>query len=404
MKEGIALPEDLQRLLLETALGEERAQRFATGKPRKRELAALAESVRELTDSFAREGSHRPRLYADSPRLKEAYMAYFLPGTFARGQAALDELWPTLAGKRELRVLDVGCGLGALSLAVMELASRRGEIERVRIEGAEERRAVLSPFRTLARTFARALAKGERQITFDIQTSLTEIAAAAESTAEYDIILVGNALGALADESGNPARRRAGFLASLSERLADDGAIVVIESPSHSSARALQATRDELIASHGLWISAPCLRQANCPMLDEGWEKHWCHTGAIWTRPQLVRQIDGVLGRKRFVLKFSYLVVRKTPLYPVVTQEGMTAFRAVGDLLREKGKSRIMLCGEPGCRMTTLLKRDITDATDGFTGLHRGDIVAVDVWGEKGDGWRLAGEARVEVLKEFSRR
>ncbi len=341
MKEGFTLPEDLQQLLLETALGQERALRFATGKPRKRELAALAESVRNLTDLFAQEGSHRPSLYADSPRLKEAYMAYLFPGTFARGTAALEEVWPTFAQKRELRVLDVGCGPGALCLAVMELAARRPQsLERVRIEGAEESRAVLSAFRTLARTFARTLAKGERQVTFNIQTSLTEISSAAESTAEYDIILVGNALGALAGESANPASRRAAFLASLSERLADDGAIVVIDSPSHSSARALQATRDELVASHGLWIHAPCLRQANCPMLDEGREKHWCHTGAIWTRPQLVRQIDGVLGRKRFVLKFSYLVVRKAPFYPVVTQEGATAFRAAGDLLKEKGKSR----------------------------------------------------------------
>jgi hypothetical protein len=138
-------------------------------------------------------------------------------------------------------------------------------------------------------------------------------------------------------------------------------------------------------------------------MTAPGRERDWCHSAALWTRPAVVRRIDEFAERSKFVLKFSYLVVSRAPTAAAAEDSKRGLFRVVGDRIVEKGKSHVLLCGATGCRAFALLTRDEGPGREAFLDLHRGDVIAVSNYEDKGNGARLTKESTVTLLRHFSR-
>ncbi|MHC4714591.1 MAG: small ribosomal subunit Rsm22 family protein [Planctomycetota bacterium] len=403
MRKGITVPEELESLLIGRALGEEAVRDSDQGRLSGRKLKRIGAAMLELSDIFNNITPAPSADYMESPTHRAAYLLYFLPANFAKGVAVLDELSPVIAGKESLAVADLGAGPGSLSLALLHLAGRRLGVKRIELLCVDTSRAALEDCRFLVGEYAKSLAREGAGVELTLKIAASGAAAWARQRGQWDIVLLGDTLNEMYKGEDDRVVRRAALLSSLADGLKPDGATVVIEPALKALARELQGVRDALIESAGLEVYAPCLRKGPCPLLAEGRERHWCHTGALWMRPKVVRRIDEITGRKKFILKFSYLVVRRQAGSPVEGSADGTVVRAVGDLRREKGKARIMLCGEPGCEMATLLKRDVNDGTRVFTEFERGDIVAIDGWEERADGWRLSGESRMRQLRRFAR-
>jgi len=398
LQRGIVVPDVLERLVVERALGEAALGRAAQAYLSKADLARASRAMLELSDRFNRIDESLGPDYMESPAHRAAYLLYFLPANFAKARAVLAELAPTLAGRESLSVLDVGSGPGSMSLAALETFAAQPGIRRLDFTAMDTSRAALEEYDFLIRRRAEDFSTQTGAPEVTLTTSVTDLETAAFAERRRDLILVGDALNELFRGARDPVAARAAFLEGLAANLAEDGALVVIEPSLKSITRRLQAVRDLIAGKEGLHVRAPCLREGPCPMLAEGRERDWCHAGALWMRPPFVRRIDKATGRKKFILKFAHLVIRRHAAAPAEAPPGMTAFRAVGDMRREKGRLRIMLCGEGGCEMATLLKRDVNDKTRAFTAVERGDVVALDSWAGRKDGWRLSADTAVEIL------
>src|SRR5512139_2917971 len=89
----------------------------------------LAEAVVNLSRLFTTARATLPLHYLDDPAHASAYLSYFLPVNLSKVQVLLDELpWDRGVGAsdRPMAVLDLGCGPGTGSLALLDWLWHRG--------------------------------------------------------------------------------------------------------------------------------------------------------------------------------------------------------------------------------------------------------------------------------------
>ena len=403
MQPGITFPESLENLLVLRTLGEEAAAKAETGYLSKKELAAVTAALLELSDRFNGIDAAPLGDYMRSRWPRAAYLLYFLPANFAKLWSVLAELKETFAFSESLSVLDAASGPGSLSLAMLDFAARETPVKLLRLTALDSSREALEDLSFLAKQYAASLAAAGTDFGVTVRTQVTNLAAAPGPEGPFDIILFGDSLNELFRDSKSSSLQRAHLVAEYARRLKPDGRLIVIEPALKDMTRALQAVRDTLLGEHGLSVCAPCFAQGPCPMTAPGRERDWCHIAALWTRPAVVRRIDEFAERSKFVLKFSYLVISKAPSAAAAESSNRGLFRVVGDRIVEKGKSHVLLCGATGCRAFTLLTRDENPATKPFLGLHRGDVIAVSNYDQKGNAARLTKDSTVTLLRQFSR-
>lgn len=394
-------PDVLEALLVKRAFGEAVADKASrsgfSGKDLKNTVAAML----DLSDRFNGISAKPLGDYMQSRYLRTAYLVYFLPANFVKIQAVMPGVARTPAGGRPFRVLDAGAGPGSMSLGVLDYLARKHLARRVEITAADSSREALADWRFLVDAYAAALGEEGIGLSLTPRPQVVDISTPPPTRETYDLVIFGDVLNEL--YCGEDAvRKRANLVAKYADLLTDNGCLIIIEPALKAVARALQKVRDRLVGEYGLHVWAPCLDESPCPMLLDGRARDWCHSGALWIRPKTIRKIDELARRRKLFVKFSYIVVGKAAGKPVEAPAGKTVFRVVGDLLREKGKVRALLCGGPGCRMATLLARDIAPETEDFVELRRGDIVAVGSWEDKLDGWRLSRDSGIELVKRFS--
>ncbi|MCB0368992.1 MAG: hypothetical protein KDD45_05935, partial [Bdellovibrionales bacterium] len=118
--------------------------------------------------------------------------------------------------------------------------------------------------------------------------------------------------------------------------------LVIIEPSLHDDGRRLMGLRDDLI-NRGFKILAPCVHQNSCPLLTHS-KKDWCHDRIHFNKPEWLKNIEKHLPIKNDTLTFSYLIASKNP--PIQSQQSMqpNLARITGDLLKEKGKSKQLIC------------------------------------------------------------
>jgi len=295
--------------------------------------------VRELSDMFNGITRHRAG-YLSNPRLRRAYVHYYLPVNAEKVGRVLRELDAYAPDRPKPRVLDFGCGPGTAAIAAI---LHRPVADLVLVDVVDE---ALDD----ARFFCQELGVTPR--------TLHEV-----PNEEFDLILAANVF--------------AEQMAPLEERLAEGGYLIVIEPALKDTTRKLGEWRDDMVR-RGYRVAAPCVGQVKCPMLER--TDLWCHQDVPWPRPATVNEIDRRLGLNKESLKYSYAVI---------TRGGRTLgdlgadVRVVSNLHKEKGKAWAWVCGKSGplCR-AEVLTRHRSESTAAFFRADRGHLLSMKVEGE----------------------
>lgn len=171
-------------------------------------------------------------------------------------------------------------------------------------------------------------------------------------------------------------------------------ALLFIEPSTQMNGRKLLHLRQRLIES-GYHVYAPCLHQQSCPLLTQS-PHDWCHDRIHIDRPRWMLEIESHLPFSNPTLTFSYLACRKSP--PRTSGSGAT--RVVGDQLREKGKTRQMICRGPNREFLSMLSRHGEGKE-----LRRGDLIQFDAdsVSQKQNEIRYDANDKIEVIREHQK-
>jgi SAM-dependent methyltransferase len=359
----------LESLLVSLTLDAEAAVQREQGKIGKRHLETVARALVDLSNDFTRRRDDFSRDYWRGPG-RLAYLLYYLPINFAKAWRLLAELaaHPKInaalcAPDASFKILDVGCGPGTASLATLFFLA----------ECAPERPLSVSATLTdrspaALSQAAKRLSRERAPIALNLRTHVGDIGDARKfpPVGECDFVWVGNALNEVA--AGDARNPVAGveWLRRIVERfLAPHGSAVVFE----------PALRD--VTRH-VNVFSPCTADGPCRMLAQGAERDWCHAAAAWDAPPLVKQLDDLTGLHSRALKFSYFILRRDGRRATDAWAAASAWRIVGDRLREKGKEKVLACGAERLATLTRLKRDRSPANAAYDDVQRGDLLTTD--------------------------
>ena len=342
---------------------------------------ASAALARAIVDRSARYTSDRDRLAAPADRTGDlaARAAFFTIADAFKIAIPLAELAGrgALPARRPLRVVDVGAGCGALGLGLVaqlgpdavEILAIDRDVDALRIAGGAIRR------------FSAQRGAPAAVTTRAADVTKTDIPAA-------DLVVIGNVLNEL------PAPARLALVQRALAAIDDTGAVIVIEPALRETTRALHDIRDAILAADAAHVFAPCTRRAaRCPALDD--PDDWCHEDRAVTLPPRTAELARLTHLRDGGLKFSYLVLRRSPL-PLVAVAG--AWRVVSAPHAPKGKVELFGCSDAGRIPIRLLRRNRSATNRPFERAHRGDVLVIDA---APDDTRveLGAETRVERLE-----
>jgi hypothetical protein len=343
------------------------------------------------TDRDGNRGHARlPRGYLNHPRLRSAYLLYFMPlqaakflHLFGTHGAAIDA---ALAHGREhgiLRVADLGCGPGTASIALLiALSDRvlrgdaRGGIPPIELTWYDTNAAIVADGRALLDDLLRRLAAGgfSPEVTLQVRGQPWHRAADAPPPGGWSLALFGNVLNEDVVPDAVPTERD---LATWGRMLAHvhGGGALVVEPAMKSVSQYLSRLRDALLTAGdgaprdkpakaaGIPLHGPCLHAGPCP-LSGG--RDWCHFSVPADVPgRLYRAMSARLGSVRSWLKFSWLWMA-SPSAPSAVPDPASRLVISDPLDRVTGT--VLLC-EP--------VRSSRYERVGALRLHRGDIIRI---------------------------
>jgi SAM-dependent methyltransferase len=335
-----------------------------------RELGPASRAVLALHEGLVGQRAlARPETYDERAHLG-AYLLWWWPQSYRKTRAAL-QLLPQ-GSISPGRVLDLGAGPGPAALAALDALPGSSAIA-VDASGVALDEAV-------------ALAADA-----DLSVrhwKLGQGALPLQPSDQFQLIVAAHVL----SELPGAAAERAALLNTLSaQHLAPRGVLLLVEPALRETGRALLEVRDALITAGPLRALAPCLTQRMCPALEHG--KDWCTAEVAWSPPTHVKQLadaTGLRADEMVSIAPAALAHHEAP-----RPEGVS--RVVGVAPPEKGKQRVFVCDDAhGRTAVSRLDRDQSGSNAPLEELHRGDLVYLRGFTQKGDGLRLSKESAVE--------
>jgi ribosomal protein RSM22 (predicted rRNA methylase) len=325
------------------------------------ELPAAVLDLRPLSDAIVAR-SHR---YTD----ERARLSEVLPGAARDRDLAARALFFTVADaakvaipvaelrgrdlipRSPLRVLDVGAGVGAMTIG---LAVSLPEHE-LRVTAVDRDPRALA---ILARVAASSGRPSVETVVADVAQRLPD--------GRFDLVVAGTVLNELdADEQVR-------LVHAMVERLDRAGAVIVVEPALRTTTRRLHELRDLVLAGGSAYVFAPCTRRGPCPALDD--PRDWCHEDRSFRPPPRLALLMQRTGLRNAGLKFAYLTLRKGDerLIGGLDARGL---RVVSGPLDQKGTVERIVCGDDGRHRLRLLKRDRNEANRELANCRRGDVI-----------------------------
>ncbi len=359
-----------------------------------KDLKVLAEDVIRLSRLLTREREELPAAYLRDQRLRQAYLAYFLPSNLSKIHKPLHELSlhpRNLLLKERLRILDIGSGPGTATLGLLDFFSRRDKGPRLEFLAIDQVAQNLRDAEELFKTFPQrkyldASLKTVQSTIANMQLLLVD---------RFDIIILSNVLNEIFAHDERKYEKRTDLLCGiLKQNLADGGSFIIIEPALRETSRDLLEVRDGLVG-RGFHIYSPCAREGMCPALAN--PRDWCHEDVSWEPTPLVREIDRLTGLRKDSLKFSYLILRNDGA-ALRDNSGEKIFRVVSEPLVSKGKREFYVCGVDGRKLITRLNRDATPVNEEYTILGRGSVVTFERLVDEGKRYRVTKDTKLHLF------
>lgn len=362
-------------------------------------LGAISRGVLQLSDMFTRDSSSFGANYLEEPKLRQAYLAYYVPVNIAKVQLLLAELQPLLAAHKEpeFRVLDVGGGPGTGALALLDWACSTSapSPDTLRMAVMDRSPAVLAVCTELWKSYLGEVREYQalplRTIECDLERMWPAQVPPGSSGPGYHLIVVQNVLSELYRGIPDANDRRAALVANLLSMVTQDGSLMLIEPALRTTSRSLHELRNQLLDNSECSVYSPCLHDKNCPALVR--LDDWCHEERSWRRPGWIEQIDESVGFIKDALKFSYVVFRKDG--STMVPRNAPYHRVVSELRVMKGEKRVWLCDAEGRSEVGRQDKDRSPSNAAFEHYHRGAIVKISEIVRKERKGRLSMVGRV---------
>ncbi len=327
---------------------------------------ALAQAILRLSDFYiANPQSPTPW---NEISTQAAYLSYYFPLNYARAHAVMNEAYLQGFFTGLESFVEIGSGLGSAQIALQEslqdaMASRMASINQESRQDKtnnKENNKKNSKRPEFLKGYCIERSKEALQLHQRlIQTKNTHHSA---STPLQFFTEVPSHL--------PPARSRLAVLsyvytemATLPKWAEESEAVLLIEPSTREDGRRLLSLRTELIEK-GFHPWAPCTHEGPCPLLTQS-KKDWCHDRIEWQRPPGWDELEGLLPMQNRTLTFSYLLMRKSA--PTRIKNA----RVIGDTLKEKGKSRQLICRGPDREFLSWFPQRLKQEPE----LNRGDLI-----------------------------
>ncbi|MFH1809649.1 MAG: small ribosomal subunit Rsm22 family protein [Pseudomonadota bacterium] len=309
------------------------------------ERARLVPMLRRHVDGFTVERSAGVRTELEDERMLAAYLAYYGARSFA-----VSQLMARAYGVDGEDVLELGCGPGSAGLAL--LSSNPGARWQV-VEPS--RRAV-----AMAGSLAGALGLVTPELVATDIRDLHRRPLHARTVIAFNTV---NEWPLTSDE-------KIALLSHLVAALPPEGILLVVEPALRQTARALSALRDGLLAA-GHVVRGPCTHALPCPMLRR--RRDFCHGRLHLDLPEDLLALGDEAGHLRLAAAdlATLVVARAGP-------PRHSSYRVVGDVLCEKGRDRLFVCGKGELTELSVQTGRRHAGADWLRGLKRGDVLDLD--------------------------
>jgi ribosomal protein RSM22 (predicted rRNA methylase) len=315
-----------------------------------------------------------------------AYGIFFFPQTFMRMRAVLRE-WRTASGEtffaenqrenRPFRILDLGCGAGASTLAAA--MALRGHV--VAITAVDHSPQALAALRRLFDATRGKFCPDATLETLPLDARADGVAGV------FELILASFVVNELFPSAEDAVIER--WLRAQLNRLSPHGALVMIEPAGAATCERLQRLRNHFADDPSVAILAPCPHALPCPLF--GAERGWCHDVRSWRVPDSVNLINRHMFRSVQDLKHGLLILgRRTPgPRQPPWQQDADCFRMIAPMKRTKGCITTCGCfGDGTLHDVEIMTRALThDQKDALMAFDRGDVF-------RAIGGRLLGNGR----------
>lgn len=288
----------------------------------------LGETIRWISDNFQLADSTTPW---GEPQRQLAYFAYFHPLNVVRMTAVLESLKQVVPEFTSSSILDFGSGLGASELAWTEVFQPPKTWQF--LEPSREAQKFHQKVRVHS-TFAEWITENSN----------------AKITNET----------LMASYSLNELKQIPRWFFQFEN-------LIFLEPSTNHHTRKLMELRHRLI-QEGYHILAPCTHQQKCPLLTHS-KKDWCYDRIFLKSTPWFEKLEAHLPMKNNTLTFSYLVASKK--YSATVPERPA--RVIGDTLKEKGKTRQMICRGEDREFLSWLKKHGTPPQ-----IPHGDLISLE--------------------------
>jgi ribosomal protein RSM22 (predicted rRNA methylase) len=346
-----------------------RIDAVATSLAGKHTATTLAEAVSALSRVYTRERVQLGQLDASSLL---ARAGFFFARDLVKPFGPLDELLEsgTFASAEQLRILDLGAGMGATSFGLARwLRLRALPVKQLTVLALEQNAAALRGFSAFARTLREL---PDEFAPIDLEARAEDLRSL-RGERGFQLVLFGFVLNELFTELPLEQRidRRVALVQQAYELLAPEGALVILEPALKETSRELMMLRDRFASSSAPYIIAPCLHAQACPMLAN--ERDWCHQELAYALPPALADVARAAALRFEGLRYSSLVLATRP-----RPDGAGLYRVVSDRLESKGKLELFGCGDGQYTRFTQLNRKASPSNAAFTEAQRGHILALD--------------------------
>lgn len=358
-------------------------------------LNLLRQEIVRQSDRFNKTRDFDPSSYGARDLSILAYGNFYSPRTFAACGYTLAEAFDyrgwRAPGKGPIRILDLGCGTGASSLAMLYYLRAWGIRNPIELDAWD--------YSGKSLTFLRRIHREANHLWPDtrVLTERKNLRHLEDHTAKggYDLILSSYALNECWE--GSEEKERADTIIHLGNLLKDSGYMLLIEPAEGEVCRSLHGASARAVKENDrLFIQAPYFNCMPCPLWQTE-SKYFSHEVRPCTPPQKVDQINQRLNLEIREVKFGMSILSRVRPRALPEKSGM--FRIISPVRKRKGTLSLWGLGVDGIEREYEWQRRNLPKEDQklLLSLQRGDLIDCT-----GNPEQLVNRARLKKLEDLS--